>query len=1420
MDRTGAAIHELFAIIDKSCFAQSEGPAPSATRIDEQLSSVLTELRTDISESESLVTALFTIGSILTGPALGIIRDPAILNSIRDAIIDIDASKQYFDRLGASFLSEATARHRSGLVEVRDAITDRIAQVSPPAANSPYLVRSLSTGFELRGRTNDVGEWQSVMPPNQLFSVQLYDIGNDRTSTRFLFGGDVGRSGVGVHVVAGESRVDFDGDGLSDAAETIIGTNPELADTDRDGISDLAEIEQGLAPLGGRTFPTGVVASLPLSGESQQVVLEGSTLDGDRQTAYVATGSYGLAVVDASQFDNPIILGQLDLPGDSTDIAIDPRTNIVVLAANDGGIHFVDVSDEMLPKLIRTVEVSASRIEVVEGVAFVAVAGSLRAYDVLTGELQQSIDTVNRITDLALEGFYLYAMDEGARLSVIDISGPEMIVIDALQMPAGGGKLFVGDGVAYAAAASNVRGGYATAAVGDPDDLRILSGSDVSSPFIAPRSSVVSNGAGIGVIIGSPGGTHVVDVIGMSDPAKTDVAESEFRTRFELSAAPTSVSLAAGIGFVTSGAAGLQVINYLPFDANRQAPAATLLIGEIDVDPEAPGIQVAEGTIVPIGARVMDDVQVRNVELLVNGEVVRNDLSFPFDLSLAVPRLSDAENELRVQVQATDTGGNSVISEEVVWNVVPDSISPRIIRMLPADGSSRFEGHQTVRIVFSEPMDLATLTDGNFSLSTSDEPDKEVPTIDLQLRRGGREIQLTFDRLAIGEYFFSVDGPSVTDIAGNPVGTGISTASLSIIEDKDSGDSIRAALDLSVLDSQRFIEEQYGVDELGNPDPADVYRFEVTQATAVTAALSGRTDGAQIWLLADKDGDEVHDDADTLAYAGAFGSNDLTVAEDLSPGVYYVRIGPWNNDDGSRYTLTITPEVLPAQPLDPGNSLPTALNIGELTTERVFQDIYTHGVDGVDGYRFEVTQATAVTAALSGRTDGAQIWLLADKDGDEVHDDADTLAYAGAFGSNDLTVAEDLSPGVYYVRIGPWNNDDGSRYTLTITPEVLPAQPLDPGNSLPTALNIGELTTERVFQDIYTHGVDGVDGYRFEVTQATAVTAALSGRTDGAQIWLLADKDGDEVHDDADTLAYAGAFGSNDLTVAEDLSPGVYYVRIGPWNNDDGSRYTLTITPEVLPAQPLDPGNSLPTALNIGELTTERVFQDIYTHGVDGVDGYRFEVTQATAVTAALSGRTDGAQIWLLADKDGDEVHDDADTLAYAGAFGSNDLTVAEDLSPGVYYVRIGPWNNDDGSRYTLTITPEVLPAQPLDPGNSLPTALNIGELTTERVFQDIYTHGVDGVDGYRFEVTQATAVTAALSGRTDGAQIWLLADKDGDEVHDDADTLAYAGAFGSNDLTVAEDLSPGVYYVRIGPWNNDDGSRYTLTITPEVLRA
>src|SRR5206468_3837542 len=115
-----------------------------------------------------------------------------------------------------------------------------------------------------------------------------------------------------------------------------------------------------------------------------------------------------------------------------------------------------------------------------------------------------------------------------------------------------------------------------------------------------------------------------------------------FVTRFSLPASALGVAIGEGLGFVADGPAGLQIVNYLAFDSQGRPPTASIslpasaIVGSgTDGNPD-----LLQGSVVSIQVTLADDVQVRNVELLINGKVVRSSVSFPFDLSALLPTIA------------------------------------------------------------------------------------------------------------------------------------------------------------------------------------------------------------------------------------------------------------------------------------------------------------------------------------------------------------------------------------------------------------------------------------------------------------------------------------------------------------------------------------------------------------------------------------------------------------------------------------------------------------------------------------------------------------------------------------------------------------------------------------------------------------
>ena len=199
------------------------------------------------------------------------------------------------------------------------------ANVAGLPANAYYVVRSAN--IELRGRTDGNGKMDIFLPPDADYTLLMYDPVTNRvaqvrghskptgspTKIPALAFASLTLSSLpldenGVRIVPsfmlpdGHGGIlDTDGDGLPDIAEDIVGTRIDRRDTNNNGISDLAEVQQGLNPLDGRAVATGVVSQVAVQGNALSVAVVGS-LDGlSRNTVLAATGTYGLAVIDASR---------------------------------------------------------------------------------------------------------------------------------------------------------------------------------------------------------------------------------------------------------------------------------------------------------------------------------------------------------------------------------------------------------------------------------------------------------------------------------------------------------------------------------------------------------------------------------------------------------------------------------------------------------------------------------------------------------------------------------------------------------------------------------------------------------------------------------------------------------------------------------------------------------------------------------------------------------------------------------------------------------------------------------------------------------------------------------------------------------------------------------------------------------------
>jgi hypothetical protein len=647
--------------------------------------------------------------------------------------------------------------------------------VEAAAVGNDFVAVEVTGNPVVRTLSDNRGGLSFLLPPRSPYRVAIYDPITDLVANGNGQTAPAGRRGslTSTLVYRPSEAPDSDFDGLPDDAEFAIGTGPSLFDTDGDGIDDRSEIEQGLDPLDDRGFPTGIISALPLAGQAIEVVVEG-------ETAYVATADHGLVLVDVGAFNNPILLGQIDLAGTALDVAVDAELGIAAVATQTG-LAFVDVSDPMVPSLLRSLAVDASHVEVADGLAYVVSGNTVSAIDLESGAVRETLQLLGSfpITGFAREGTALFTMDARGELRALDISAGEIVARGSLFMPTGGGEIFVGGGVVYAAAVREIRGGYATADVSDLDAPINISPPDVIPPAVAPGTFIVTNGSGLGLLGGTvAGGQNTLFLLDASDPQNT----FDFVTQINLPAVPASAALASGIGYIADREAGLVVVNYVSFDSGGQPPVVTATAVVTDADAGLPGVQVSSSATIPVLADISDDVQIRLAELLADGVVVATDVSFPFDFFATGLGGTGA---LTLQVRATDTGGNAALSNLITLDVIPDVEPPAIISLDPADGASfnAEEGRGVVRLEFSERLDEATLNGSTFRLQNT-QGNLVAPQAFEVLRRG-RVVEITYAPFAASNYTLIIDADQITDLAGNRLAAADLTRSFTVLPDQN-----------------------------------------------------------------------------------------------------------------------------------------------------------------------------------------------------------------------------------------------------------------------------------------------------------------------------------------------------------------------------------------------------------------------------------------------------------------------------------------------------------------------------------------------------------------------------------------------------------------------------------------------------------
>lgn len=624
-------------------------------------------------------------------------------------------------------------------------------------------------GDILRTVSDEDGNFEIFLPALENYKITVFDPDSGLVAIGY---GTTSVSGFGTDLTSGlvfrpSEAEDKDYDGLSADIEKAIGTSDINPDSNSDGISDLNALLSGIEALDPFSSTLGVVRTLELDGAVKAMfAARDQNADGSATDPLLVLTANGLSVIDVTDPRAPVVSSVTPIANVSTG-AFDMVLNRMLVVGTNGDVTAWDITDLAAPVDLGVLTTGASHVVAREGQAVVTDGGSLRLFDLTTGDeidgvsLGSSVSSVRGITQ---DGGFIYAIDNRGDLQVVEVLGESLILRGSvdLNLSSGARKPFVGDGVVHVPASNGFQGGYITVDVSDPDSPSVISGVDDNT---LAGNAIALNGAGRGLLVGDPGGVFgadAIDVVNTSDTSDT----GNLITRYQIDSTPTDVIIAAGIGYVGADDGDLHVVNFQPFDTSGVAPQVTLVQADIDVDPVTAGVQILEGSLISLNAMITDDAGLRSVALLVDGDPIVVDLSYPFDLNARIPLLGsgEASRPITLQVRATDTGGNIGLSTLIDAEIVPDTIPPALVDSTLEDGALYGRSKRAFSFTFDEPLDPSIDITSAFVLTG---PSGVVAPETAILRSGDRTVALTYPELEQGSYSMVLVGGTISDVAGN-----------------------------------------------------------------------------------------------------------------------------------------------------------------------------------------------------------------------------------------------------------------------------------------------------------------------------------------------------------------------------------------------------------------------------------------------------------------------------------------------------------------------------------------------------------------------------------------------------------------------------------------------------------------------------
>ncbi len=424
------------------------------------------------------------------------------------------------------------------------------------------------------------------------------------------------------------------------------------------------------------TFSPIALAFLPLPGFQNAVEAAGDFV-------LVASGSFGLSVVDVTNLQSPVLVAQLATPGSANDVRV---AGAAAYVAEDVGLQLVDVSDPAHPARLGSLSFpGGDQVRLAVGGNLVYLADlnfGLHVVDV-TNPMQPvavgslALPGTPRAVSLGgtglggfgLSGSYAVIACGDGGVAVVDVSAPAAPVLLGATPPdqPRAGSVTVRGHYAYVASGEEgIYGGLHVVELADPTDPVEVGASEDD---LGVTRAALADGFALGSQFFIAGQVAIFDV-GSLPPIFTAVLDLSTLTGANGIIAPRANDIAQRNGAVFIAGNGQQLgefIGYataqgglytglfeLPIDGDTNPPA-------VSITAPAAGAAVMERLPVMVAVTAQDEVSVASVGILVNGATVETLYKPPYQATVMAP---SGQPTMTVGAVATNLGGVQATTQE------------------------------------------------------------------------------------------------------------------------------------------------------------------------------------------------------------------------------------------------------------------------------------------------------------------------------------------------------------------------------------------------------------------------------------------------------------------------------------------------------------------------------------------------------------------------------------------------------------------------------------------------------------------------------------------------------------------------------------------------------------------------------------